>query len=920
MVSSKRHPSLAHNNNHSPPPPHSTTPQTRPRHFVQTQWALPPPMMRSASATSTDFAVPTNTPTRAPSFGPQTPQRQASLPRSASPVKREQMTPAPSTSAMPIPGPTAIPAPQPGPSASIPGTKPWDRIIAVPLATSLTSIPALSAEEIAQVKEWRQKDQVYTTIAQQQNHHMIAERQEVFGPRGLPWWERGSASSNQSRFITGREKFEIKYPYVKGKREGRRKPKREGIKLPNKLPDEQVNRPEELVPIRLEFDVDQQKVRDTFMWDMNACAILPEDFAQSMVEDYNLPSQYHSVIVKSIQDQLSDYRAHSTNYDGDNFVERERDSLQAGKLDEEGAAFWENWRNRLRREFVLARAERTKGRKRRKILADDDTIEPPKDVEEFSLNMKTMRQDTRIVIRLDITVGSVKLDDQFEWDLDNDEASPEAFAELHAQELGLGGEFKTAIAHSIREQIHAYQKTVFLLGSQDEDLRNSVLPPLSTGARTLDQVQAFTPLLNYLSDGELERNEKERDKEMNKRKKRGRGGRRAVVVPDREPIRTCRTPAIGFPEPDPAAVAAVAVVTAAPTRRAAAAAASLTIASLVASENGGPVNFTPSSVPSLPAPAPLVFKEKAVKGFFKPPPYSPSLLLPRARATPSVPPSTAVDVSTLPAPLENDPPPRPATRPAVPRAFTAKQKKDAEREAKEKEFAEGQRPNIINGVWHCSNCGCPESIAVGRRKGPLGEKSQCGTCGKYWHRYRKPRPIEYNSSYEYHSAQQRNGEARPRRGRPPNVPSTPMDTSEPQTPRDVSPVSTASSASEMPLAQRMKKPASTMNGAGSSTPAPISAGPPPSSGPPSSLPPKPSQPPQWLLKCMQELQSEYKNDKFEVICKANATEWEWRVKCLDCPGKVYITGPGETLTNYELHLKNRQHRTRVTERMRNASG
>jgi hypothetical protein len=37
---------------------------------------------------------------------------------------------------------------------------------------------------------------------------------------------------------------------------------------------------------------------------------------------------------------------------------------------------------------------------------------------------------------------------------------------------------------------------------------------------------------------------------------------------------------------------------------------------------------------------------------------------------------------------------------------------------------------MINGVWHCSNCGCPESIAVGRRKGPLGDKSQCGTCGR----------------------------------------------------------------------------------------------------------------------------------------------------------------------------------------------
>ncbi|KAJ7072654.1 SNF5-domain-containing protein [Mycena amicta] len=894
----------------------------------------PPPVMRSSSAASD----PSNG-ARPPSFGPQTPQRQPSIPRSVSPVKREQTTPMPMAPAPP----SAVPLPQPGPS--IPRVRPGDRVTVVPLATSMTTIPPLSSDEISQVKEWMQADQAYESLFRESRTHMGAELRDAVA-RSVAWWDRGSPASNNSRFLTGREKFEMRWPYRKKERDGRRKNKREGIKLPSKLRPEDANRPEELVPIRLEFDVDHQKVRDTFMWDMNACIISPEEFAQSMVEDYSLPIMYHNIIVKSIQEQLADYRLHSSKYDGDTWeiVQKEKDTLRAGKLDDESAAFWESWRNRLRNDFVAARAERTKGRKRRKIL-EDDGIEPPKAVDEFPLNAKTMREDTRIVIRLDITVGSIKLDDQFEWDLDNEDASPEAFAEVHAQELGLGGEFKTAIAHSIREQLHAYQKSIFLVGPHDEDLRNSFLPTLSTGARAIDQVQAFTPLLNYLSDGELERNEKERDKDFNKRRKRGRGGRRGVLLPDRDPIRTCRTPAIGFPEPDPATVAAAAV-NAPVSRRAAAAAASVTIANLVASENGGPA-FTPSVMPSLPAPAPLVFKEKSVKGFFKPPPYSRAILRPRARATAPVPSSTAVDVSTLPAPLENDPPPRPTAAPRIvsersSRPVTAKQKKEAEREAKEKEFAEGQRPNMVNGVWHCSNCGCPESIAVGRRKGPLGDKSQCGTCGKYWHRYRKPRPIEYNSSYEFHAnGQKKEAEmARRRKGRPPNstVPATPVDTSEPQTPRDEgpsrqsltrdeSPVSTTSSASEVPLAQRVKSggptssPAVQRNGAEPPvSQASLSSAPPPKPAPdPASLPPKPTQPPDWLLNCMQDMQNEWKNDKFEVICKANTTDWEWRIKCLDCPGKVYITGPDQTLSNYELHLKNRLHRQRVNERMRNSS-
>ncbi|KAJ7188656.1 hypothetical protein C8R46DRAFT_878344 [Mycena filopes] len=67
------------------------------------------------------------------------------------------------------------------------------------------------------------------------------------------------------------------------------------------------------------------------------------------------------------------------------------------------------------------------------------------------------------------------------------------------------------------------------------------------------------------------------------------------------------------------------------------------------------------------------------------------------------------------------------------------------------------------------------------------------------------------------------------------------------------------------------------------------------------------------------LHPDYTNDRYEAVVKANGREWEWRLKCLDCPGKIYITGPGETLNNYELHLKNRLHRQRVNERIRNST-
>jgi len=39
-----------------------------------------------------------------------------------------------------------------------------------------------------------------------------------------------------------------------------------------------------------------------------------------------------------------------------------------------------------------------------------------------------------------------------------------------------------------------------------------------------------------------------------------------------------------------------------------------------------------------------------------------------------------------------------------------------------------------------------------------------------------------------------------------------------------------------------------------------------------------------------------------------------RIRCLDCPGKLYNAGPEQSVSNFELHLKNRQHLNNVLKR------
>ncbi|KIJ33516.1 hypothetical protein M422DRAFT_35431 [Sphaerobolus stellatus SS14] len=678
-------------------------------------------------------------------------------------------------------------------------------------------------------------------------------------------------------------------------------------------------------------------------------------------------------------------------------------------------------------------------------------------------------EESRILIKLDILVGSMKLDDQFEWDASCPSNSPEQFAELYAAELGLPGEFTTAIAHQIREQIFAYRKTM-ASGQviEDEDLRPTLLPPVtrSTVARSLEGASAHMPLLNYMSDGEIERNERERDKELKRKRRTARGRVQTTrIIPDR----TYRTPGIGFPESD-GSVLQNANATPLPTtsRRAAAAAASVTIANMVASENGGspiqgnlPNPIMPKEPPKKPVPPPKTAPQK----LFKAPPVPPVALKARAKVIAPTP-STSLDPSKYKKvpPTEGEEPVEDDIPPPMPVKLTAKQMRDLEKEAKEKEYADGQHANMINGVWHCSNCGCPESIAVGRRKGPLGDKSQCGPCGKYYHRHRRPRPVEYHADEAYHlnvrvEAERAKMQGRNKKGgaaaaaakaapdssasnaprgggakedkdddeeeddkpepvhvsapakvkaevtpappsksasRPPDsqahsrprAPSHSHSFSQPAPPPPPAAVPSpadSTSSEEPPLALGKAGNAKVNGTAGSRkaggrhttepptpTPAPASipptpvlaaAVPPPPPPAESAAAPKPlsqapsqSSPPQapveaspqfshasvspnaarpvstakpnavkaqaprpeWLRIALETMAARYPDDRFDVVLRKNTdpnAPPEWRVKCLDCPGKVYTPGPAETLVNFDVHLRNRNHRAKVNARL-----
>lgn len=79
--------------------------------------------------------------------------------------------------------------------------------------------------------------------------------------------------------------------------------------------------------------------------------------------------------------------------------------------------------------------------------------------------------------------------------------------------------FRTAIAHSIREQVHVYTKSLLLVGHEfdgpvvDDDLKHSFLPSIKSVVRDTDALQQFTPNIFELTEAELQKNEKIRLRE-----------------------------------------------------------------------------------------------------------------------------------------------------------------------------------------------------------------------------------------------------------------------------------------------------------------------------------------------------------------------------------------------------------------------
>ncbi|XP_021707148.1 SWI/SNF-related matrix-associated actin-dependent regulator of chromatin subfamily B member 1 [Aedes aegypti] len=194
---------------------------------------------------------------------------------------------------------------------------------------------------------------------------------------------------------------------------------------------------EVLVPIRLDMEIEGQKLRDTFTWNRNESMITPEQFAEVLCDDLDLnPTPFVPAIAAAIRQQIEAYPSE------------------------------------------------------------------PIVLEEGS--------DQRVLVKLNIHVGNTSLVDQVEWDMAQKDNNPEDFAIKLCAELGLGGEFVTAISYSIRGQLSWHQRTYAF--------SEAPLATVEVPFRTPSDADQWAPFLETLTDAEMEK--KIRDQDRNTRRMR----------------------------------------------------------------------------------------------------------------------------------------------------------------------------------------------------------------------------------------------------------------------------------------------------------------------------------------------------------------------------------------------------------------
>ncbi|GAA6060000.1 hypothetical protein JCM10212_001158 [Sporobolomyces blumeae] len=146
-----------------------------------------------------------------------------------------------------------------------------------------------------------------------------------------------------------------------------------------------------------------------------------------------------------------------------------------------------------------------------------------------------VEKDLRVIINLDVQIGTLHLRDRIEWDLTSS-LTPELFAVTLVRDLSLPTSASPVIAHALHEEIYRLKKSCLemgLIGADDWQLRRKGSKPLEGIWREWSEAQTFGPVVERLSLDELDKVEAERERASRRAKRERLAGPRIGGRPRR---------------------------------------------------------------------------------------------------------------------------------------------------------------------------------------------------------------------------------------------------------------------------------------------------------------------------------------------------------------------------------------------------
>ena len=222
------------------------------------------------------------------------------------------------------------------------------------------------------------------------------------------------------------------------------------------------------------------RIKDTFLWNLHEALATPDDFANTFVRDLDLPNPQGTTMTISgqIRQQLEEYA---------------------------GVALHPLFQIQQRQQLHLVNGGGG-GDGGRSML--NDSILNPDDA-------------YRCLVHLNINLQNKLYTDKFEWSLLHPAGMAEEFAQVTCADLGLGGEWVSAIAHGIYEAVLRLKKEVcesggFAVGGSGMEIDNQAVSGMEAGWRYDPDAlgDEWEPKVETLSKEEIERREGDRERQI----------------------------------------------------------------------------------------------------------------------------------------------------------------------------------------------------------------------------------------------------------------------------------------------------------------------------------------------------------------------------------------------------------------------